>query len=181
MDAPTKLPDPVPSPILRHSSANSVRRSRSLRSLMADSPSVTFATNNLRSGSKAESTASSLESFRFHRDRSASGTPAGLGRVSTRRSASERAGSQRDLRDKDARFVYINDAERTNAPPAGLPDNSIHTTKYTVLTFLPRNLYEQFHRVAYLYFLVLVALNMCRSSACSRRPRPCSRWRSCSA
>lgn len=159
MDVPTRLPDPVASPILRHSSANSMRRTRSLRSLMADSPSVTFAAN-LRSGSKAESTASSLESFRFQRDGSASGTPAVFSRVSTRRSASERAGSQRDLRDEDARFVYINDADRTNAPPAGLPDNSIHTTKYSVVTFLPRNLYEQFHRVAYLYFLVLVALNM---------------------
>ncbi|TKV96339.1 hypothetical protein SEVIR_9G422201v4 [Setaria viridis] len=156
-DVPARLPDPVPSPILRHSPANSVRRTRSLRSLLADSPSVTFAAN-LRSGSNA----SSLENFQFQRSgsRSASGTPAGLGRVSTRRSASERAGSQRDLRDEDARFVYINDADRTNAPPAGLPDNSIHTTKYSVLTFLPRNLYEQFHRVAYLYFLVLVALNM---------------------
>lgn len=159
MDVPTRLPDPVASPILRHSSANSMRRTRSLRSLMADSPSVTFAAN-LRSGSKAESTASSLESFRFQRDGSASGTPAVFARASTRRSASERAGSQRDLRDEDARFVYINDADRTNAPPAGLPDNSIHTTKYSVVTFLPRNLYEQFHRVAYLYFLVLVALNM---------------------
>ncbi|RLN42673.1 hypothetical protein C2845_PM01G13810 [Panicum miliaceum] len=158
-DVPARLPDPVPSPILRHSPANSIRRTRSLRSLLADSPSVTFAAN-LRSGSKADSIASSLESFQFQRDGSKSGTPAGLGRVSTRRSASERAGSQRDLRDEDARFVYINDAERTNAPPAGIPDNAIHTTKYSVLTFLPRNLYEQFHRVAYLYFLVLVALNM---------------------
>jgi phospholipid-transporting ATPase len=156
---PARLPDPLPSPILKHSPANSVRRTRSLRSLLADSPSVTFAAN-LRSGSNA----SSFDNFQFHRSgsRSASGTPAaaGLERVSTRRSASERAGSQRDLRDEDARFVYINDADRTNAPPAGLPGNSIHTTKYSVLTFLPRNLYEQFHRVAYLYFLVLVALNM---------------------
>ena len=116
-DVPPRLPDPVPSPILRHSPANSVRRTRSLRSLLADSPSVTFAAN-LRSGSKAESMASSLESFQFQREGSIrSATPAGLGRVSTRRSASERAGSQRDLRDEDARFVYINDADRTNAPP----------------------------------------------------------------
>ncbi|WVZ56792.1 hypothetical protein U9M48_007272 [Paspalum notatum var. saurae] len=165
MDVPARLPDPVPSPILRHSSANSMSRTRSLRSLLAESPSVTFAAG-LRTSSQAESMASSLESFhqQFQRDGSRSGTPAAAGfplaRVSTRRSASERAGSQRDLRDEDARFVYINDAERTNAAPARFPDNSIHTTKYSVLTFLPRNLYEQFHRVAYLYFLVLVALNM---------------------
>ena len=116
-DVLARLPDPVSSPILRHSPANSVRRTRSLRSLLADSPSVTFAAN-LRSGSKAESMASSLESFQFQREGSIrSATPAGLGRVSTRRSAFERAGSQRDLRDEDAWFVYINDADRTNAPP----------------------------------------------------------------
>uniref|UniRef100_J3LND6 Phospholipid-transporting ATPase n=1 Tax=Oryza brachyantha TaxID=4533 RepID=J3LND6_ORYBR len=121
MDVPTRLPDPVPSPILRHSPSSGSAMSRSLRSL-ADMPSVTFAAD-------------------------------------MRRSASERAGSQRDLRDEDARFVYINDAARTNAPPARFPDNSVRTTKYSILTFIPRNLYEQFHRVAYVYFLILAALN----------------------
>ncbi|KAM5298295.1 phospholipid-transporting ATPase VB [Ctenodactylus gundi] len=37
--------------------------------------------------------------------------------------------------------------------------NRICTTKYTLLTFLPRNLLEQFHRWANLYFLLLVVLN----------------------
>jgi magnesium-transporting ATPase (P-type) len=56
--------------------------------------------------------------------------------------------------------AYINGAERTNAPPgARFPDNKVRTTKYSLFTFLPRNLYEQFHRVAYIYFLVLAALN----------------------
>ncbi|KAL6902219.1 hypothetical protein ACP4OV_005095 [Aristida adscensionis] len=159
---PARLPDPVPSPILRHSpAAASARRSRSLRSLIADSPTVTFAAD-IRSASKAESSAS-FESFRLQRSGSRPGPSPGAGgaaRTSTsRRSASERFGSQRDLRDEDARFVYINDAERTNAPPASLPDNSVHTTKYSLLTFIPRNLYEQFHRVAYVYFLVLATLN----------------------
>ncbi|XP_045133303.1 phospholipid-transporting ATPase VA-like isoform X2 [Portunus trituberculatus] len=39
------------------------------------------------------------------------------------------------------------------------PDNSICTTKYTVLSFLPKNLFEQFHRFANLYFLFIVLLN----------------------
>ncbi|KAM9578781.1 phospholipid-transporting ATPase VD isoform 3-T4 [Guaruba guarouba] len=38
-------------------------------------------------------------------------------------------------------------------------NNKIQTTKYTLLNFLPRNLFEQFHRVANLYFLFLVVLN----------------------
>ncbi|XP_027794521.2 phospholipid-transporting ATPase VB isoform X1 [Marmota flaviventris] len=37
--------------------------------------------------------------------------------------------------------------------------NRICTTKYSLLTFLPRNLCEQFHRGANLYFLFLVILN----------------------
>ncbi|XP_003473391.1 phospholipid-transporting ATPase VB isoform X1 [Cavia porcellus] len=37
--------------------------------------------------------------------------------------------------------------------------NRICTTKYTLLTFLPQNLFEQFHRWANLYFLLLVILN----------------------
>ncbi|XP_034945439.1 probable phospholipid-transporting ATPase VA isoform X2 [Chelonus insularis] len=44
--------------------------------------------------------------------------------------------------------------------PNGLyVDNSVRTTKYTTLTFLPRNLLEQFHRVANLYFVFIVLLN----------------------
>lgn len=38
-------------------------------------------------------------------------------------------------------------------------NNRIRTTKYTLLNFIPRNLFEQFHRVANLYFLFLVILN----------------------
>nr|XP_032832787.1 probable phospholipid-transporting ATPase VD [Petromyzon marinus] len=40
-----------------------------------------------------------------------------------------------------------------------LPGNEIRTTKYTLLSFLPKNLFEQFHRFANVYFLFLVVLN----------------------
>lgn len=38
-------------------------------------------------------------------------------------------------------------------------DNKVRTTKYTLLSFIPKNLLEQFHRVANLYFILIVLLN----------------------
>ncbi|CAF2840318.1 unnamed protein product [Rotaria sp. Silwood2] len=37
--------------------------------------------------------------------------------------------------------------------------NRIRTTRYNILTFIPKNLFEQFHRVANIYFAALIALN----------------------
>lgn len=37
--------------------------------------------------------------------------------------------------------------------------NVVHTTKYTLITFLPKNLFEQFHRFANLYFLIIIILS----------------------
>ncbi|XP_042061135.1 phospholipid-transporting ATPase 1-like isoform X1 [Salvia splendens] len=66
--------------------------------------------------------------------------------------------SYKEIRDDDARLIYINDPEKTN-DKFEFAGNSIRTGKYSVLTFLPRNLFEQFHRVAYIYFLVIAILN----------------------
>ncbi|XP_051123436.1 phospholipid-transporting ATPase 1 [Andrographis paniculata] len=66
--------------------------------------------------------------------------------------------SYKEISDDDARLVYVNDPARTNETFA-FTGNSIRTAKYSVLTFLPRNLFEQFHRVAYIYFLVIAILN----------------------
>uniref|UniRef100_A0A674CC71 Phospholipid-transporting ATPase n=1 Tax=Salmo trutta TaxID=8032 RepID=A0A674CC71_SALTR len=41
----------------------------------------------------------------------------------------------------------------------GCQGNGIRTTKYSLLSFIPMNLFQQFHRVANLYFLFLVMLN----------------------
>uniref|UniRef100_A0A8C4WMC5 Phospholipid-transporting ATPase n=1 Tax=Gopherus evgoodei TaxID=1825980 RepID=A0A8C4WMC5_9SAUR len=37
--------------------------------------------------------------------------------------------------------------------------NKIKTTKYTFLSFIPKNIFEQFHRFANLYFVAIAALN----------------------
>ncbi|XP_078368991.1 phospholipid-transporting ATPase VD-like [Oculina patagonica] len=38
--------------------------------------------------------------------------------------------------------------------------NAIKTTKYSLLSFIPKNLFEQFHRFANIYFLAIVILNL---------------------
>ncbi|XP_048236132.1 phospholipid-transporting ATPase 1 isoform X1 [Ricinus communis] len=62
------------------------------------------------------------------------------------------------LCEEDARFIYINDPRKTN-DKYEFTGNEIRTSKYTLITFLPKNLFIQFHRVAYLYFLAIAALN----------------------
>ncbi|CAN0908731.1 Phospholipid-transporting ATPase 1 [Linum grandiflorum] len=66
--------------------------------------------------------------------------------------------SQREISEEDARFVYINDPARTNNK-FEFAGNSVRTSKYSAISFLPRNLFEQFHRVAYIYFLIIAVLN----------------------
>ncbi|MCO5605924.1 hypothetical protein L7F22_060110 [Adiantum nelumboides] len=56
------------------------------------------------------------------------------------------------------RRVFINNPLRTN-DHGDLVGNKVRTSKYTWLTFLPKNLFEQFRRVAYIYFLAIVILN----------------------
>ena len=46
-----------------------------------------------------------------------------------------------------------------NASNRKYKDNRIKTTKYSMFTFLPVNLFEQFHRLANVYFLFIVILN----------------------
>jgi phospholipid-transporting ATPase len=66
--------------------------------------------------------------------------------------------SQKEFSDDDARLIYINDPLKTNER-FEFAGNSVKTSKYSFITFLPRNLFEQFHRVAYIYFLVIAVLN----------------------
>lgn len=48
--------------------------------------------------------------------------------------------------------------------------NEIHTTKYTALTFLPRNLFEQFHRSANMVRCFLPAISLWQPVLCCPPP-----------
>lgn len=39
-------------------------------------------------------------------------------------------------------------------------DNAVSTSKYTLLSFIPKSLFEQFRRLANVYFLVIIVLLM---------------------
>lgn len=66
--------------------------------------------------------------------------------------------------DRGYRIVVPNHTVPPKTPKREHPNgrrvgNKIRTTKYTLLSFLPKNLLEQFHRVANLYFIFIVVLN----------------------
>ncbi|XP_037635140.1 probable phospholipid-transporting ATPase VB [Sebastes umbrosus] len=66
-------------------------------------------------------------------------------------------------RDKDLRNLVSNlpyeGLEKAKQPNRYFPGNAIKTTKYTLLFFIPMNLFEQFHRLANIYFVGLAILN----------------------
>ncbi|ORZ32831.1 hypothetical protein BCR44DRAFT_1439375 [Catenaria anguillulae PL171] len=90
------------------------------------------------------------------------GNPVRRGSRSHGGSASAKAPSHRAAPPPPAphRRVYINAWPRPHSADAKMvfPSNEIRTTKYTLLSFFPRNLAEQFRRVANSYFLLMVVL-----------------------
>eukprot|EP00250_Pteridium_aquilinum_P005611 c15683_g1_i1 orf=163-3783(+) len=62
-----------------------------------------------------------------------------------------------DLFHTGHRTIYCNDFDRNKL--LKFKGNSISTTKYNILTFLPKGLFEQFRRVANLYFLMISILS----------------------
>uniref|UniRef100_A0A673U3I7 Phospholipid-transporting ATPase n=1 Tax=Suricata suricatta TaxID=37032 RepID=A0A673U3I7_SURSU len=76
----------------------------------------------------------------------------------------EKEGKRRQKRKEDKKRVVISNLtfevlsykENPNRHYCG---NQIKTSKYTVLSFIPKNIFEQLHRFANLYFLGIVLLN----------------------
>ncbi|CAN6463069.1 unnamed protein product [Victoria cruziana] len=58
------------------------------------------------------------------------------------------------------RVVHCNRSQLHKKKPFKYPNNYISTTKYNALTFLPKATFEQFRRVANLYFLLAAALSL---------------------
>ncbi|PWN49110.1 phospholipid-translocating P-type ATPase [Violaceomyces palustris] len=70
------------------------------------------------------------------------------------------------MKPKKRRNVYLNmplassELSKNGDPLNRYPRNKVRTSKYTIVTFLPRFLFEQFRRIANIYFLGLVVLQV---------------------
>lgn len=79
----------------------------------------------------------------------------------------EGEGSEDDPPSPDSRRIYFNvplpDSERDEHghPIHQFARNKIRTAKYTPLTFIPKNLYLQFHNIANIFFFVIIILGVC--------------------
>ncbi|PIA61968.1 hypothetical protein AQUCO_00200157v1 [Aquilegia coerulea] len=58
-----------------------------------------------------------------------------------------------------SRVVYVNDVENLEAVKFNYKSNYVSTTKYTAINFIPKSLFEQFRRVANIYFLVVALVS----------------------
>ncbi|EGG15352.1 transmembrane protein [Cavenderia fasciculata] len=54
--------------------------------------------------------------------------------------------------------IFLNDPKMTFTQGRKYPSNYIRTTKYTLLTFIPKNLFEQFRRMSNFYFLCVLVV-----------------------
>lgn len=58
-----------------------------------------------------------------------------------------------------SRIIYCNDPDNPEAAEQRKRRNYVSTTKYTVVNFIPKSLFEQFRRVANIYFLVIACVS----------------------
>ncbi|KAG9076614.1 hypothetical protein FS749_011578, partial [Ceratobasidium sp. UAMH 11750] len=109
-------------------------------------PGTTGTVRSTRSAASEEPTAADADDL--HRTETQASEPAGAASKGQRR------------------MVYVNlplpeNQLRSNGDPiVRYERNKVRTSKYTIVTFIPKNLYEQFRRVANLYFLALVVLQV---------------------
>lgn len=88
---------------------------------------------------------------------------------STETSHITKPGENQEESRAELRRIYFNmrlppeDTRDDGTPLYTYPRNKIRTAKYTPLTFIPKNLWLQFHNVANIYFLFIVILQVCNS------------------
>ncbi|CAI8594500.1 unnamed protein product [Vicia faba] len=58
-----------------------------------------------------------------------------------------------------SRVVYCNDPDNVEAIQLSYDGNYVSTTKYTAFNFIPKSLFEQFRRVANIYFLIVACVS----------------------
>ncbi|KAJ7974576.1 Phospholipid-transporting ATPase [Quillaja saponaria] len=58
-----------------------------------------------------------------------------------------------------SRVVYCNDPDNSEAVQLNYSGNFVSTTKYTAINFIPKSLFEQFRRVANIYFLIVACVS----------------------
>lgn len=89
--------------------------------------------------------------------------------------STEDSNSRSDQNDQDEqggsnRRVYFNipipesERDEDGQIKASYPRNKIRTAKYTPLTFVPKNIWFQFHNIANIYFLFIIILGVCSPS-----------------
>uniref|UniRef100_A0A671S433 Phospholipid-transporting ATPase n=1 Tax=Sinocyclocheilus anshuiensis TaxID=1608454 RepID=A0A671S433_9TELE len=70
---------------------------------------------------------------------------------------------RKSKKESKTRIVHVNilydHTKGGDNPNRHYANNKIKTTKYTLLSFLPKNLFEQFHRFANVYFVFIALLN----------------------
>jgi phospholipid-translocating ATPase len=66
-----------------------------------------------------------------------------------------------------SRTVYFNiplpatARDEDGRPLQHYPRNKIRTAKYTAISFIPKNLYYQFHNIANIFFFIIIILGVC--------------------
>jgi phospholipid-translocating ATPase len=92
----------------------------------------------------------------------------GTGDGASRKSGEEVASqASSDQEEQINRRVYFNiplpeeERDENGEPTQHFARNKIRTAKYTPISFLPKNLYYQFHNIANLYFLFIIILGVC--------------------
>ncbi|XP_072540521.1 phospholipid-transporting ATPase VA [Salminus brasiliensis] len=86
-----------------------------------------------------------------------------IGDAGVAKSPTSKKHKKRKSKENKTRIVHANilydHAKGGDNPNRHYANNKIKTTKYTLLSFIPKNLFEQFHRFANVYFVFIALLN----------------------